>query len=77
MNKNTIDKLANNPHYVMSNDEIERMAELLKYEADAQKEDERISIPETAQGFTVPEKINKNRVKKNMAKIDKHIILGE
>lgn len=67
MNKNGIKKLADNPHYSMSDSELEELANILAEEAEEQKAEERKETP----------KINKNRVKKSYVKLDKTPALKE
>lgn len=80
MNKNTLNKLANNHHYTMSDAQIESMAQMLKEEGESQRYEEKLFIPQ-GQGFTEPQqkpkKVNKNRVKKITGKIEKNLVLGE
>lgn len=68
MNKNTIKKLADNPHYSMNEKELEALANLLREEAEAQKDegkDQKVKY------------INKNRVEKTKVELDKTPILEE
>lgn len=77
MNKNTINKLAQNPHYSMNEDELEQLANLLREEAEqeAQETQERMSAEEFAEMQSVEEKpvkkVNKNRVKKQRTQVKK------
>lgn len=66
MNKNTVKKLSHNPHYTMSEKELEALADMLADEAKSEKKQER-AVP----------KINKNRVKKTFVKLDKVPALEE
>lgn len=68
MNKNTIKKLADNPHYAMNDKELEALANMLREEAEAQKDegqDQKVKY------------VNKNRVHKTKVKLDKTPILEE
>lgn len=65
MNKN-IKKLADNPHYTMSEEELEALANMLAEEAEAESKQERTAL-----------KINKNRVHKTFVKLEKTPALEE
>lgn len=67
MNKN-VKKLADNPHYSMSDKEIEELANVLAAEAEEEKKQER-KAPVV--------KLNKNRVKKDFVKLEKTPALEE
>ena len=67
MNKNGIKKLADNPHYSMSDAELEELANILAEEAEEQKAEEVREVP----------KVNKNRVKKSFVKLEKTPALTE
>lgn len=70
MNKNTVKRLADNPHYSMNEQELEALAELLREEAEAEKKAEtKKPAPEV--------KLNKNRVKKDFVKLEKSSALKE
>lgn len=61
MNKNTVKKLAENPHYSMNEKELDALSQLLREEADNE-------IIEEEKVFR---RVNKNRVKANHDKLDK------
>jgi len=70
MNKNTVKRLADNPHYSMNEHELEALAEMLREEAEAEKKAEtKKPAPEV--------KLNKNRVKKDFVKLEKSSALKE
>lgn len=65
MNKNTVKKLAENPHYTMNDKELDALAQLLREEAEVQKDDEKKETHSKRY-------INKNRVNKTVPKLDKN-----
>lgn len=67
MNKNSVKKLADNPHYSMSEAELEALAQLLAEEAEQEKKQEK--EPKVT--------LNKNRVKKDFVKLEKVPALEE
>lgn len=69
MNKNTVKKLADNPHYTMNEKELDELASMLREEAENEKKQERKKAPKV--------KLNKNRVKKDFVKLEKVPALEE
>lgn len=72
MNKNAIKKLADNPHYSMSEAELNKLTQILAEEAEEAKEEEKeypVLKPEI--------QLNKNRVKKTFVKINKSKAIKE
>ena len=67
MNGNTLKKLADNPHYAMSDNELEALANLLREEAENAKADETPTV----------RKVNKNRVSKVKPSLTKTPTLQE
>lgn len=61
MNKNTVKRLADNPHYTMSDDELDELAQLLREEARDSEDDEKPIVLG----------IDKGRVNKTYGKINK------
>ena len=70
MNKNTVKRLADNPHYAMNDKELEALAQMLREEAESEKSEE---VKETP---TV-KKVNKNRVNKTKPSLTKTPVLKE
>ena len=70
MNKNTVKRLADNPHYAMNDKELEALAQMLREEAESEKSEE---VKETP---TV-KKVNKNRVNKIKPSLTKTPVLKE
>lgn len=68
MNKNTVKKLASNPHYVMGQAELDALAKLLDEEAEEAKRDETEFV---VRG------VEKNRVAKTFVTPDKTTGLEE
>lgn len=67
MNKNTVKRLADNPHYAMNEKELEALAKLLHDEAEAEKKEETPKV----------KKIEKNRVHKTKPSLTKTPVLQE
>ena len=68
MNKNTVKRLADNPHYSMSEKELDALAQMLREEAEVEKKEE---------SKKPVIKLNKNRVKKDFVKLEKSSALDE
>lgn len=68
MNKNTVKKLADNPHYSMNEKELDALAQMLREEAENEKKEE---------SKKPVIKLNKNRVKKDFVKLEKTPALDE
>ena len=68
MNKNTVKRLAENPHYSMNEKELDALAQMLREEAEVEKKEE---------SKKPVIKLNKNRVKKDFVKLEKSSALDE
>lgn len=68
MNKNTVKRLADNPHYSMNEKELDALAQMLREEAEVEKKEE---------SKKPVIKLNKNRVKKDFVKLEKSSALDE
>lgn len=68
MNKNTVKRLADNPHYSMNEKELDALAQMLREEAENEKKEE---------SKKPVIKLNKNRVKKDFVKLEKTPALDE